>query len=238
MKKICLTYLLTLILAFSGYANVLNDTISTQTTDSLFLQAEDWETDSLSIYKPAVIDTIVVEEISKVKFKPDPLRSIWLGAVIPGYGQIVNRKYWKLPFVYGGFLGFAYAINFNNRQYTSYKNAYRDIIDDDPNTNYHIKILPKGYTIDTFPGGISTYQQRLKTMMEQFRQFRDLSVILGVVYYGLVLLEAYVDAELYDFDISPNLTLNVQPSKLDFKQLNNQSNLSPSAYGVRCNIRF
>ncbi|MHB9056009.1 MAG: DUF5683 domain-containing protein [Paludibacteraceae bacterium] len=176
------------------------------------------------------VDTIAVKTDSV--FKPDPLKAVWMGAIIPGYGQIINRKYWKLPIVYGGFLGFAYAISWNNSRYTSYKNGYRDISDTDPNTNYHLKILPRGYTMETYPGGISAYQTRLKSGMEQFRRYRDLSILLSVGYYALVLLEAYVDAQLYDFDIAPDLVLNVVPARIEL-----QHN-SRSAFGLQCSIRF
>lgn len=179
-----------------------------------------------------IVDTIVVETDSA--FKPDPLKAVWLGAVIPGYGQIVNRKYWKLPIVYGGFLGFAYAISWNNGRYTSYKNAYRDIIDTDPTTNYHIEILPRGYTMENYPGGVSTYTARLKSAQDQFRQYRDLSIILSVGYYALVLLEAYVDAHLYDFDINPDLVMNITPTRIDFEKQHNVR----SALGVQLSFRF
>lgn len=189
--------------------------------------------DSLPV-DAAVVDADTTTYKADSVFKPDPLRAVWLGAIIPGYGQIVNRKYWKLPIVYGGFLGFAYAISWNNSRYVSYKNAYRDIIDDDPTTNYYLDILPRGYTLENYPGGRATYTQRLKSAQDQFRQYRDLSIILSIGYYALVLLEAYVDAHLYDFDISPDLVLNVTPTRIDFNQHQNVQ----SGYGFQCSIRF
>ncbi|HNX87890.1 MAG TPA: DUF5683 domain-containing protein [Paludibacteraceae bacterium] len=177
-----------------------------------------------------IADTLAVSSLEKTKFKPNPLKSIWMGAAIPGFGQIVNRKYWKLPIVYGGYLGFAYAISWNNNNYITYKNAYRDIIDKDPTTNSHIDILPRGYTIQMI--GESTYTNMLKTRQSTFRQWRDLSIILSVGYYALVLLDAYVDAQLYDFDISPDLVLNVQPTRIE------RERNSPAAYGLHCSINF
>lgn len=177
-----------------------------------------------------IADTLTVSSLEKPIFKPDPLKSIWMGAAIPGFGQIVNRKYWKLPIVYGGYLGFAYAISWNNNNYITYKNAYRDIIDKDPTTNSHIDILPRGYTIQMI--GESTYTNILKTRQSTFRQWRDLSIILSVGYYALVLLDAYVDAQLYDFDISPDLVLNVQPTRIE------RERNSPPAYGMHCSINF
>ena len=71
--------------------------------------------------------------IHKERFIPNPNRSVWLALVIPGGGQIYNRKYWKLPLVYGGFVGCAYALNWNSLMYKDYSQAYLDIMDDDPN---------------------------------------------------------------------------------------------------------
>ena len=65
---------------------------------------------------------------------PDPQRALWLALVIPGGGQIYNRKYWKLPLVYGGFMGCIYAMRWNNMMYKDYAQAYLDIMDDDPGT--------------------------------------------------------------------------------------------------------
>lgn len=178
------------------------------------------------------VDTLSVEVKGSAEFKPNPTRTLWMGALIPGFGQIANHKYWKLPIVYGGFMGFAYAISWNNSRYTAYKNGYIDISDGDPNTNYHLKLLPRGYTIDQFPGGEATFKNRLKTGLDRFRQYRDLSIILTAGYYALVLLDAYVDAQLYDFDIKPDLVLNVAPAQIKLNE-----NIRPG-YGLQCSIRF
>jgi hypothetical protein len=71
--------------------------------------------------------------------------------------------------------------------------------------------LPEGYTVDTY-GGISNYTGILKTQMEKFRYNRDLSVIVTVAYYAITLVDAFVDAQLYDFDISPDLSLKLSPA--------------------------
>ena len=170
-------------------------------------------------------DTIVRKSIKKAKkevvvqptdtakskeFKPDPQKVIWMGAIVPGYGQIMNRKYWKLPIVYAGFLGFAYTITYNSIRYQAFKNGYRDIIDTDESTVSYLQILPKGSTIDDY-GGKAEYTNVLKTGMEKYRYNRDLSVIISIAYYGLTLVDAFVDAQLYDFDISNDLSLNLKP---------------------------
>ena len=157
------------------------------------------------------------KEINRLFWKPDPMRAVWLGAVVPGLGQIYNRSYWKLPIVYGGFMGCIYAITWTNGQYEGYKSAYRDIyydiqngtVSNDPNKSYNA-ILPEGYSIQTM-GGTQAYQNRLKDWQNASLRQRDLSILVTVLVYTLSLVDAYVDAQLFDFDISNDLSLNVSP---------------------------
>lgn len=167
--------------------------------------------------------SLLPDSFTTKPFKPNPVTVVWKGAILPGYGQILNKKYWKLPIVYGGFLGCAYAIAWNSSRYTSYKTAYRDIllyssdaefksiIDKDPSKASFVQILPQGYTVESI-GGISTYSNSLRSAQDSFRRYRDLSVIATVAFYALTLVDAFVDAQLYDFDISPDLSLRVQPT--------------------------
>ncbi len=151
----------------------------------------------------------------KDEWKPDPMHAVWMGVILPGYGQIYNRSYWKLPIVYGGFMGCAYAIIRTNNNYQDYKAAYRDILTDsyydpaDPSKTY-VAILPKGYTIERM-GGKTTYTNTLKNAQNAYRRYRDISIVATVLVYALSLIDAYVDAQLYDFDISPDLSLNAEP---------------------------
>jgi hypothetical protein len=176
-------------------------------------------------------------------FKPDPGRVVWMAAIIPGYGQILNKKYWKLPLVYGGFLGCAYAIAWNSSQYNSYKNAYLDIhaynnsdinyqkaIDKNTSKVSFYQILPKGYSPSTY-GGYAEYEKVLKTAQDGYRRYRDLSIIATVGYYALTIIDAYVDAQLYDFDISPDLSLRFQPTLIKNGNGNN-------TFAMQCNINF
>ena len=174
-------------------------------------QVQDQTTDNLDSIP------LTQKEIDRLFWKPDPMRAVWLGAVIPGAGQIYNRSYWKLPIVYGGFMGCIYAITWTNNQYIGYKDAYRDIyydmqngtLSDSPDKSYNA-ILPEGYTIETM-GGASTYQSRLKEWQNTARRNRDLSILVSIAVYALSLVDAYVDAQLFDFDISNDLSLNVTP---------------------------
>ena len=175
------------------------------------------------------VEVVLVPDSLKPKaFKPDPLKVVWMGAIIPGFGQILNKKYWKLPIVYGGFLGCAYAVTWNSGRYQSYKNAYFDILRYNSDESYQAivkkntaaisfyQILPKGATIELM-GGFDRYTLQLKSAQDGSRRYRDLSIIISIAYYALTIVDAYVDAQLYDFDISPNLSMHVQPALMENK---------------------
>jgi len=171
-------------------------------------------------------------DTTKLKpFRPDPGKVVWMAAIIPGFGQIMNHKYWKLPIVYGGFLGCAYAVSWNSTMYQTYLNAYRDIVDTDPATNSYLLLIPKGRTVDSY-GGTESFKSILNTKQENYRRYRDLSVILSVGYYAITIIDAFVDAQLYDFDISPDLSLRVQPT------LFKPEVGSPNALGLQCSINL
>jgi len=147
-------------------------------------------------------------------WRPDPIRAVWLGAIVPGLGQIYNRSYWKLPIVYGAFMGCAYAIIWNSNMYNDYKQAYIDILNDevlstDPTRSYNA-ILPKGYTIEMM-GGRTTYTETLNSKQNLYRRYRDFGIVGVFAVYALSLIDAFVDAQLFDFDISPDLSMNVSP---------------------------
>ncbi|MDR1653350.1 MAG: DUF5683 domain-containing protein [Prevotellaceae bacterium] len=174
------------------------------------------------------VDTFIRKNI-------DPNKVVWWGAVVPGMGQILNQKYWKLPIVYGGFLVCAYAITWNGTQYNSYKNASRDITDDNPKSESYLNLLPKGIArVEDYPGGISAFASRLKTGQDTYRRYRDLSVLISVLYYGLTVLDAYVDAQLFNFDISSDLSMTVRPAIINSAKIQTQSN----AFGVQLSLNF
>jgi len=198
--------------------------------------------DSAGIHK---LVELIPDSLKPKVFKPDPMKSVWMGAIIPGYGQILNRMYWKLPIVYGGFLGCAYAITWNSGKYENYKTAYRDILqyqsdpyykalmDKDISKASFVQIIPRGYKLgDVAIGTAADWAPKLKTKQDAFRRYRDLSMIVTVAYYALTLVDAYVDAQLYDFDISPDLSLRLQPTLI------NNRNDFQGTLGVQCSFSF
>ena len=167
-------------------------------------------------------------------WKPNPQRALWLALVIPGGGQIYNRKYWKLPIVYGGFLGCIYALTWNNMMYKDYSQAYIDIMDNNPETKSYEKFMQLGRVINDT--NIERYKTIFKNRKDKYRRWRDLSFFVMVGIYALSVIDAYVDAELSVFDISKDLSLKVQPTVIG-NQLS-QNPIYASSLGVNCQLNF
>ena len=167
-------------------------------------------------------------------WRPDPKRALWLALVIPGGGQIYNRKYWKLPLVYGGFLGCLYAMNWNNTMYKDYSQAYLDLTDNDPGTQSYNQFMHLGMEIND--SNKDRYKELFKKRKDRYRRWRDMSFFVLVGVYALSVIDAYVDAELSVFDISKDLSLSIEPTILDTHTSRNP--LNTGAVGVQCNIKF
>ena len=167
-------------------------------------------------------------------WRPDPQRALWLALVIPGGGQIYNRKYWKLPIVYGGFVGCVYAMRWNNMMYKDYAQAYLDIMDDDPGTASYNKFLHLGRQIT--PANEERYKTIFKKRKDRYRRYRELSFFVLVGVYAISVIDAYVDAELSAFDLSKDLSLKVRPAVIG-----NGSSMNPltaASLGVNCSLEF
>ncbi len=146
----------------------------------------------------------------KIPFNPDPTRAVWLSALFPGLGQIYNRRYWKLPIIVGGFMGIAYGTSWNNKQYNEYSQAYRDLLDNDPSTNSYMDFFPPTTSESSLDKKWLT--NVMKSRKDYYRRNRDLCIICIVALYGLCMIDAYVDASLAHFDLSPDLSMDVAPS--------------------------
>ncbi len=187
------------------------------------------------------LDTTIVDSLLKVsrqskkaKFTPDPIRAMWLALVFPGGGQIYNRKFWKLPIIYGGFLGCTYALTWNNQMLRDYSQAYLDIMDDDPNTKSYEAMLPMGYDIS---GKEERFKTIFKNKKDHFRKYRDMSIFAYAGVYLISVLDAFVDAELSTFDISQDLSLQLEPAviRTGVPTLHHQRQ---NSYGLSLNIRY
>lgn len=192
-------------------AGVLNDSVSLLSTSKPKKMKRDWGT-----------------------WRPDPQRALWLAMVIPGAGQIYNRKFWKLPIIYGGFIGCIYALTWNNQMYKDYSQAYLDIMDNDPGTASYNKFLHLGQQIT--PENEERYKDIFRKRKDKYRRWRDLSFFAMLGVYAISVIDAYVDAELSVFDISKDLSLEVEPAVIP----NNGGGswLEAQSLGVSCKLNF
>ena len=217
----------------------INDTLSIKPTRVLLpnMQAMD------STYKEITIattgtkkDSLTLEQNKQGESKglkirkPDPSTATWLALVFPGGGQIYNRKFWKLPIVYGGFLGCLYAYNWNGQMYKDYRQAYLDIMDSDPNTDSYKDFFRPGYDFDA---NREYLQGVFKKRKDRYRRWRDLSIFSFIGVYAISVIDAYVDAQLSHFDISEDIQLSVEPQIINSRQL-----MDKDYYGLNLNISF
>ena len=161
-----------------------------------------------------LMDSTASPTLGKVRvFNPDPQRALWLSALCPGLGQIYNRRYWKLPIVVGAFVGLTYGASWNNRMYKDYSRGYRDVMDNDPDTHSYMDFFPP--TVKESSLDKAWLQKTMKNKRDYYRRYREICVIAMVGVYLINIVDAYVDASLAHFDISPDLTLDVAPTAID-----------------------
>lgn len=172
--------------------------------------------DKVLIQPVDTINVVLDEEpewvARKVEFSPDPVKAVWLSALFPGLGQVYNRRYWKLPIIAGGYLGLAYATSWNNGMLSDYTKAYADIMDNDPTTKSYMDLFPP--SVDESSLDKAWLQSTLLSRKNYYRRNRDLCIICMVGVYLLAVVDAYVDASLSHFDISPDLSMDVVPTVL------------------------
>lgn len=142
-------------------------------------------------------------------FNPDPTRAVWMSALFPGLGQIYNRRYWKLPIVVAGFMGLGYGMSWNNTQYQDYSNAYMDLMSGDPDRKSYMNFFPPNTDEDSLDK--NWLKSVLQSRKNYYRRNRDLCIICMVGVYLIAIIDAYVDAQLAHFDISPDLTMDISP---------------------------
>lgn len=163
-------------------------------------------------------------------FNPNPTRAVWMSALIPGLGQVYNRRYWKLPIVVGAYLGLGYATSWNNGMLTDYQRAYRDIMDNDPDTKSYMDFFPP--TTQESDLDKTWLTNILKSRKNFYRRNRDLCIIAMVGVYFLAMVDAYVDASLSHFDISPDLSMDIVPALIG------ESRGQRPAFGINWSLNF
>ncbi len=158
--------------------------------------------DSLLTIQPNMDTTAFKNEIDTVMIHVQdlnrPNKIALYAAILPGLGQIYNKKYWKLPILYGGAGTILFYIDYNNKKYQQFRNAYLER-----------KSLPESLWKD--PLAINVEEDNLQNGIDFYRRNRDLLMILLAGIYFIQIVDAYVDAQLMDFDISEDLSFRIQP---------------------------
>ena len=153
-------------------------------------------------------------EVSNVK------KATTLACICPGAGQIYNKSYWKVPFVVGGFATLIYCIDWNNRGYQRFKKAYSLRADYDNH--------PEAY-----PNGSADF---IRNLRNNYRRNRDLCIIITAGLYVLQIIDAHVDAHLKDYDISDDLSMNLEPM-VDYTYVPTASGHRP-VFGFNLSLNF
>ncbi len=214
LTRIVLFYL-TLLLTAGNWMEVCAQE-KTTSSDSLLVSS----TDTVPAILPSIpVEAGILPEYPTSKnilgtsptWQPNSTTAL-LCAIIPGGGQLYNRKYWKVPIVLGAATACIYAVTWNGRLYNEYHTAYVDFMNENPLEKDSWKaFIPVGADPKNYVGD-SNIQSRLKKGSELYRRNRDLSIIVSAAVYILSFVDAYVDAELFNFEVSPNLSMTVAPS--------------------------
>lgn len=134
-------------------------------------------------------------EFESVAKEHSPTRAALLSAVIPGMGQAYNKKYWKIPIVWGGFAAFGYFIKWNNDEYQYYRTQLIYEVEQDPD----------------YPNETGLDQASLRSNRDFYRRNRDMLTVYGILFYMLQIVDAHVDAHLIEFDVNQDLSVKLQP---------------------------
>lgn len=157
--------------------------------------------DSVTVVRDTVVaqapDTVAIKSYAK---RFSPRKAILYAAILPGLGQVYNKKYWKLPLVYGGFYAIGYYINRYNNLYTEYKGYLF----------YNLEHGLGGQDNENPDVDLTTGQ--LRTIVDKARRERDFMIILMGGMYFLQMVDAHVDSHLKEFDLNPNLQVSIEPT--------------------------
>lgn len=181
--------------------------------------------EKLARIEPVIImtDTLVLVDGETVRLIPSvhvgqlghsPHTATMYAAILPGLGQIYNKKYWKLPLLYGGAAALGYAIHFNNKYLKRYSNAYRDFLLGDPNNKSYMYFVNKAHLTEADVQGVykSWFQNSLRKKKDYYRRYRDLSIFGMAGLYIVQIVDACVDAHFFNFDVSDDLAINWAPA--------------------------
>ena len=160
--------------------------------------------------------TKVIQKEATEENVHSPKKATIYSAILPGLGQAYNKKYWKIPLVYIGFGTIGYFIGWNNNNYQISKHAYKDLTDNNPDTKFYETLDAYKYYDLSNATSKANFIDGLDKRQQYYRRNRDMLVITMAGFYGLQIIDASVDAHLFNFDMSDDLSLNWQPSMLNF----------------------
>jgi len=196
-------------------------------------------------------DSVRAEILKEKGFPPNhsPRRALWRGAAVPGWGQVYNRQYYKLPFVYAGLAGLGFLLKQSMSRVTLFRRANLFVIGreraGEDGTNEYEQFADEFNRATAFFAGEPSGDQ-LRSQRDRFRRRRNLSLVGIGVFYALTLVDAYVSAHLLTFDIDDDLAVNVHP--VGPAMLPNpptpgsdgdlSNSLSSGRMGVRVRVRF
>ena len=211
---------------------VKKDTVNVSQKDTAELSAEMLRADSIAV-ADALKEARRAERRHKLITRiPDPNMAAWITALLPGLGQAYNRQYWKIPIIYAGAMGLGYAVAWNNQMYVDYRKGYTDITSGNPEARFYEYLVPPGVTIDS--SNKDYYTRVFKSKMEGYQRNRDLSIMGVAVLYILSIIDSYVDSQLRDYDVSPDLSMKVAPTVIPATQ----DRALENSLGVSCKLKF
>ena len=153
---------------------------------------------------------------NKLKYR-SPKKAALMSTIVPGLGQVYNKKYWKVPIIYASVAGLAYSFTFNQSKYITYLNAYKYRLDGGSLSG------------DNFPNYPS---ETLNSLQEYYKRYRDLTVIGASLLYLMNIVDAAVDAHMSTFDVGDDLSFNIQPTLINIAHANQYTT------GLSLNITF
>ena len=218
--KIVIVPVLLLLAAISVNAQSNDSVIHISTIDSPAIQPKVSEVNGVTIIDStatAKADTSAKVSTDTIKIKKhSAVKAVWLSAVCPGLGQAYNKKYWKIPIIYAGFGGLAYALYFTSHNFSLARTAYRAVL----------------------RGQVGSYQgytsaEDLKYFRDTYKNYLNISALVTVVWYGLNLIDAAVDGHLYSYNMDNKLSFNFDPSFI----MDNPLGMSQTCLGLTFTVK-
>jgi hypothetical protein len=190
-------------------------------------------------------DSVVISKDGKVTTiesyaaRYNPRKAMLFAAVVPGLGQVYNKKYWKVPLVYAGFAGIGYGIKFNQDLYLIYRKGLFSLLNEPPNpvvdpetglTALGNKVIG-GEAVMPRGEGATLKRDVVRNAVNRYRRDRDFAVIACFIFYMMQMVDAHVDAHLKEFDLNPQLKVSIEPAM-------NQNAFTGRSAGVGLTLKF